>query len=71
MFSAGGTDPKIEIWFLDRGLRWHYIADSFMAYYRLMIMHLGLPQWQYAFTDIGLSQQAKVFVCLFPFVPLL
>lgn len=57
--KTGGTDPKIEIWFLDRGLRWHYIADSFMAYYRLMIMHLGLPQWQYAFTDIGLSQQAK------------
>lgn len=57
--KTGGTDPKIEIWFLDRGLRWHYITDSFMAYYRLMIMHLGLPQWQYAFTDIGLSQQAK------------
>ena len=60
MFSVGGTDPKVEIWFLDRGMRWHYITDSFMAYYRLMIMHLGLPQWQYAFTDIGLSQQAKV-----------
>lgn len=57
--KTGGTDPKVEIWFLDRGLRWHYIADSFMAYYRLMIMHLGLPQWQYAFTDIGLSPQAK------------
>lgn len=57
--KTGGTDPRVEIWFLDRGLRWHYIADSFMAYYRLMIMHLGLPQWQYAFTDIGLSQQAK------------
>lgn len=57
--TYGGTDPKIEIWFLDRALRWHYIADSFTSYYRLMIMHLGLPQWQYAFTDIGLCQQAK------------
>ncbi|XP_045215779.2 tubulin polyglutamylase complex subunit 2-like isoform X1 [Mercenaria mercenaria] len=57
--TYGGTDPKIEVWFLDRALRWHYIADSFTAYYRLMIMHLGLPQWQYAFTDIGLCQQAK------------
>lgn len=57
--KTGGTDPKIEIWFLDRALRWHYIAESFTAYYRLMIMHLGLPQWQYAFTDIGLCQQAK------------
>ena len=25
-----------------------------------MVAHLGLPQWQYAFTDIGLSTQAKV-----------
>ncbi|XP_060583884.1 tubulin polyglutamylase complex subunit 2-like isoform X2 [Ruditapes philippinarum] len=57
--KTGGTDPKIEVWFLDRALRWHYIAESFTAYYRLMIMHLGLPQWQYAFTDIGLCQQAK------------
>jgi len=57
---VGGTDPHVEVWFLDRALRWHYITDSFTSYYRLMIMHLGLPQWQYAFTDIGLCQQAKV-----------
>jgi hypothetical protein len=27
-----------------------------------MLMHLGLPQWQYGITDIGLSQQAQVRV---------
>jgi hypothetical protein len=58
----GGSYPKIEVWFLDRSLRWHYLAESFMAYFRLMLMHLGLPQWQYGITDIGLSQQAQVRV---------
>ncbi|KAH3834213.1 tubulin polyglutamylase complex subunit 2-like isoform X2 [Dreissena polymorpha] len=63
--KTGGADPKIEIWFLDRALRWHYITESFTSYYRLMIMHLGLPQWQYAFTDIGLCQQAKQWFTMY------
>jgi len=49
-----------EIWFLDRALYWHFLTDSFTAYYRLLITHLGLPQWQYAFTSYGISPQAKV-----------
>ncbi|XP_014771609.1 tubulin polyglutamylase complex subunit 2 [Octopus bimaculoides] len=48
-----------EIWFLDRSLRWHFLVATFTTYYRLMLLHLGLPQWQYIFTDIGLSMQAK------------
>ncbi|KAL3866489.1 hypothetical protein ACJMK2_043783 [Sinanodonta woodiana] len=68
--KGGSSDPKIEIWFLDRGLRWHYLTDSFTSYYRMMIMHLGLPQWQYAFTDIGLSQQAKQWFNLYALVRL-
>lgn len=56
---TGGNEPQVEIWFLDRALRWHFLSDSFVAYYRLLLMHMGLPQWQYALTDIGLSQQAQ------------
>lgn len=48
-----------EIWFLDRALYWHFLTDTFTAYYRLLITHLGLPQWQYAFTNYGISPQAK------------
>uniref|UniRef100_A0A452HT84 Knr4/Smi1-like domain-containing protein n=1 Tax=Gopherus agassizii TaxID=38772 RepID=A0A452HT84_9SAUR len=48
-----------EIWFLDRALYWHFLTDTFTAYYRLLITHLGLPQWQYAFTSYGVSPQAK------------
>ncbi|XP_041362892.1 tubulin polyglutamylase complex subunit 2-like [Gigantopelta aegis] len=61
----GFTEPGVEIWFLDRALRWHFLTHSFLAYYRLMIMHLGLPFWQYSFTDIGLSPQSKQWFNMF------
>uniref|UniRef100_A0A8D0HEP5 Knr4/Smi1-like domain-containing protein n=1 Tax=Sphenodon punctatus TaxID=8508 RepID=A0A8D0HEP5_SPHPU len=51
--------PDTEIWFLDRALYWHFLTKTFTAYYRLMITHLGLPQWQYVFTGYGVSPQAK------------
>ncbi|XP_048358540.1 tubulin polyglutamylase complex subunit 2 isoform X1 [Sphaerodactylus townsendi] len=51
--------PDSEIWFLDRALYWHFLTKTFTAYYRLLITHLGLPQWQYAFTSYGISPQAK------------
>ncbi|KAL7985728.1 hypothetical protein Chor_013660 [Crotalus horridus] len=54
------VSPESEIWFLDRGLYWHFLTKSFTAYYRLLITHLGLPQWQYIFTSYGLSPQAKL-----------
>ncbi|XP_008117364.1 tubulin polyglutamylase complex subunit 2 [Anolis carolinensis] len=53
------VSPESEIWFLDRALYWHFLTKSFTAYYRLLITHLGLPQWQYAFTSYGISPQAK------------
>lgn len=51
---------QCDVWFLDRSLYWHYLTPSFTAYYRLMITHLGLPEWQYNFTPYGPSPQAKV-----------
>uniref|UniRef100_A0A8D2L0W4 Tubulin polyglutamylase complex subunit 2 n=1 Tax=Varanus komodoensis TaxID=61221 RepID=A0A8D2L0W4_VARKO len=54
------VSPDSEIWFLDRALYWHFLTKTFTAYYRLLIAHLGLPQWQYAFTSYGISPQAKV-----------
>ncbi|XP_074424375.1 tubulin polyglutamylase complex subunit 2-like isoform X5 [Larus michahellis] len=47
------VSPDTEIWFLDRALYWHCLTKTFTAYYRLLITHLGLPQWQYAFTSYG------------------
>ncbi|GAB1611028.1 tubulin polyglutamylase complex subunit 2-like [Argonauta hians] len=58
-WQLGCSSSPSEIWFLDRSLRWHFLVSSFTCYFRLMLLHLGLPQWQYVFTDIGLSMQAK------------
>ncbi|KAM8961629.1 tubulin polyglutamylase complex subunit 2 isoform 2-T2 [Pelodytes ibericus] len=56
-------DP--EIWFLDRALYWHFITPTFTAYYRLLLCHLGLPQWHYTFTSYGLSPQAKQWMNMY------
>ncbi|XP_064620032.1 tubulin polyglutamylase complex subunit 2-like [Lineus longissimus] len=57
--KTGIPATKASIWFLDRALIWHFLSENFTAYYRLMVMHLGLPQWYYLCTDLGLSPQAK------------
>uniref|UniRef100_A0A8C5LQ67 Tubulin polyglutamylase complex subunit 2 n=1 Tax=Leptobrachium leishanense TaxID=445787 RepID=A0A8C5LQ67_9ANUR len=56
-------DPGI--WFLDRALYWHFVTHTFTAYYRLLLCHLGLPQWQYVFTGYGLSPQAKQWMNMY------
>lgn len=57
--KKGVVSLDTEIWFLDRALYWHFLTETFTAYYRLLITHLGLPQWQYTFTSFGVSPQAK------------
>jgi len=59
------STSETSIWFLDRSLQWSFLADNFTTYYRLMLMHLGLPHWQYAFTSIGLSPKAKQWFNLY------
>lgn len=53
-----------EIWFLDRSLQWHFLANSFRKYFRMLVIHLGIPGWQYLFTDIGLSPDSKQWFSL-------
>jgi len=60
MWLIGAIGQSADIWLLDRALRWHYLAPTFVNYYRQMMIHVGLPQWQFAFTDIGLMPQTKV-----------
>eukprot|EP00118_Oscarella_pearsei_P005430 m.25025 g.25025 ORF g.25025 m.25025 type:complete len:312 (+) comp28714_c0_seq4:28-963(+) len=48
-----------RVWFLDRALQWHLLADSFASYFRLSVLHLGLPEWQNLFTTTGLSPASK------------
>ncbi|XP_033109744.1 tubulin polyglutamylase complex subunit 2-like [Anneissia japonica] len=58
--KQGTPAADSEIWFLDRSFHWHFIAESFSQYFRLMIMNLGLPLWHFALTDIGLPNHAQV-----------
>eukprot|EP00128_Syssomonas_multiformis_P010508 Colp12_sorted_trinity150504_noHs@32522 len=60
-----GHRHEPEVWFCDRSGVWYYMTASFVDYFRLMIMHLGLPWWQYAFTDAGLSPLAKQWFHLY------
>ena len=48
------------IYFQDCSTRWFYVADRFEDYHRLLLMHVGIRGWQYAFTDVGLDQNTKV-----------
>ncbi|KAM5191928.1 tubulin polyglutamylase complex subunit 2 [Mantella aurantiaca] len=63
--KPGEVTPDPGIWFLDRALYWHFLTDTFTAYYRLLLCHLGLPQWQYSFTSYGLSPQAKQWMNMY------
>lgn len=53
-----GASP--EVWFQDLSCNWNFVAASFTDYVRLMMHHLGLPSWQYAFTEAGLDPLTRV-----------
>ena len=54
-----GNHSKPQIYFQDLSGDWFFIANSFTDYFRLMVMHLGLPNWQYAFTEVGLDTTSQ------------
>ncbi len=56
------TPPTPQVWYLDRAYDWHFLAPTFTAYFRMMLVHLGLPQWQALFTPFGPTPWAKVSV---------
>ncbi len=39
---------------MDRSLHFHRLASTFTDYYRLLLLHCGLPYWQYRYTDFGI-----------------
>ena len=45
---------------MDRAYDWHYLAPNFSTYFRMMLVHLGVPQWQALFTPFGPTPWAKV-----------
>lgn len=58
LYKLPATDSP-QVWFQDLSRSWSYVAESFGDYLRLLFVHLGLPRWQYAFTNVGLDPAAK------------
>jgi tubulin polyglutamylase complex subunit 2 len=44
---------------------WYLVANSFSEYVRLMVLHLGLPDWLTAFTANGLTQSCATWLGFF------
>eukprot|EP00232_Nephroselmis_pyriformis_P007037 CAMPEP_0182888110 /NCGR_PEP_ID=MMETSP0034_2-20130328/21239_1 /TAXON_ID=156128 /ORGANISM="Nephroselmis pyriformis, Strain CCMP717" /LENGTH=283 /DNA_ID=CAMNT_0025021519 /DNA_START=34 /DNA_END=881 /DNA_ORIENTATION=- len=55
----GSPADAPRVWFQDLSGGWNFMAKGFSDYFRIMTMHLGLPTWQYAFTEVGLDPIAK------------
>ncbi|EOD30802.1 hypothetical protein EMIHUDRAFT_231097 [Emiliania huxleyi CCMP1516] len=60
LLYAGG-EGRAQVWFQDASCSWSFIASSFVDYFRLMVLHRGLPRWQYQYTDAGLDSVAKAW----------
>ncbi|XP_063221133.1 tubulin polyglutamylase complex subunit 2 [Bacillus rossius redtenbacheri] len=61
---VGGAERELQrhgpsVWLLDRCCRWHPLARGFTQYFRMMLVHLGLPQWQFRHTPAGLTPWAE------------
>ncbi|KAG8471028.1 hypothetical protein KFE25_009449 [Diacronema lutheri] len=64
LYCLPATDSP-QVWFQDLSRAWYFVAGSFGDYLRLVLMHLGLPRWQHAYTDVGLDPTAKQWIRLF------
>ncbi|TRY70219.1 hypothetical protein TCAL_17254 [Tigriopus californicus] len=58
------SPPTPQVWFLDRAFDWHFLAPNFTTYFRMMLVYLGLPQWQALFTPFGPTPWAKHLINL-------
>ncbi|XP_077285467.1 tubulin polyglutamylase complex subunit 2 [Arctopsyche grandis] len=53
-----------SIWLLDIEGGWTWLADTFVYYFRMALVHQGLPGWQAMFSKIGLAPWAEQLVLL-------
>lgn len=60
--GRGEAFPEGSYWFVDLSLRPHVLAVDTHTYWRLMLAHLGMPQWQALVAGQGLTPWARVSV---------
>ncbi|KAI8911983.1 hypothetical protein DFJ77DRAFT_416005, partial [Powellomyces hirtus] len=55
-----------EIWFYEVSSRkWFPLAQSLSAYFRLMVVHLGVKGWQMGWTDTGMPQSTLDWLAMY------
>jgi len=59
LLGVVGTPRRAEVWFQDVSCGLTRLAGSFGGYFRLLALSLGLPRWQYAYTEAGLDPDAR------------
>ncbi|XP_066591829.1 tubulin polyglutamylase complex subunit 2 [Prorops nasuta] len=53
--KGGRSGAETEIWLnTEENDKWYQLADSFTKYFRMMLIHLGLPSWQLCAAEITL-----------------
>ncbi|XP_048487936.1 tubulin polyglutamylase complex subunit 2 isoform X2 [Plutella xylostella] len=61
------TGGSWSVWLATREGAWGWLADSFTHYFRMALVHLGLPGWQAAFANLPLIPWAEqLFLLLAP-----
>ena len=59
LLGCAGAPRRAEVWFMDSGCGLTRIAPSFIEYFRLLAVSLGLPRWPYAHTEAGLDPTSR------------
>ena len=55
---------RAQVWFQDASCMLSRVSCTFSEYFRLLVLHLGLPRWQYAYTDTGLDPTCRQWLRL-------
>ena len=58
--GRGETCTEGSLWFLDLSFNPHLLASDVSTYWRLLLVHLGMPQWQPLVAGLGLTPWARV-----------
>ncbi|CAM9313195.1 unnamed protein product [Choristocarpus tenellus] len=61
--ARGLANPAI--WLQDLACGWHFMADGFSSYFRLIVVHLGVLGWQHAYTPMGFSPATQQWMRLY------
>ncbi|XP_034945674.1 tubulin polyglutamylase complex subunit 2 [Chelonus insularis] len=48
------SEPSIWLFHEDNVGKWYHLSDSFTKYFRMMLVHLGLPLWQHCAVGLDL-----------------